>query len=141
MTGSKRWYQRNKSDSGVAASKVFAQLADQQAMLLNMSEEEIKVLAEKTAELTKQGLSMDKLRGISDSMLDIEGSIQKQMKARAFGLGEMLPDQQAMRDAAMEMQYGDATKGAEMMGQKWYNAKSLEKWDSNNNRYILKSEW
>ena len=103
------------SDSGVAASKVFAQLADQQAMLLNMSEEEIKVLAEKTAELTKQGLSMDKLRGISDSMLDIEGSIQKQMKARAFGLGEMLPDQQAMRDAAMEMQYGDATKGAEMM--------------------------
>ena len=39
---------------------------------------------------------MDKLRGISDSMLDIEGSIQKQMKA--FGLGEMLPDQQAMRD-------------------------------------------
>lgn len=103
------------SKSGVAANKVFAQLADQQAMLLNMSEEEIKVLAEKTAELTKQGLSMDKLRGVADSMLDIEGSISAQMKARAFGLGDMLPDQQAMRDAALEMQYGDATKGAEMM--------------------------
>ena len=52
-------------------------------------------MAQKSAELVKQGLSMDKLRGMSDNMLNIEGNILAQMKA-LFGLGEMLPDQQAM---------------------------------------------
>ena len=100
---------------GVNAAAVLKDMASQQNQMLGMSKEEIKVMAQKSAELVKQGLSMDKLRGMSDSMLDIEGNIAAQMKARQFGLGEMLPDQQAMTAAAMELQYGDAQKGAEMM--------------------------
>ena len=81
---------------GVNAAAVLKDMASQQNQMLGMSKEEIKVMAQKSAELVKQGLSMDKLRGMSDNMLNIEGNIAAQMKARQFGLGEMLPDQQAM---------------------------------------------
>ena len=100
---------------GVNAAAVLKDMASQQNQMLGMSKEEIKVMAQKSAELVKQGLSMDKLRGMSDNMLNIEGNILAQQKARAFGLGEMLPDQQAMFAAANELQFGDAQKGAEMM--------------------------
>ena len=100
---------------GVNAAAVLKDMASQQNQMLGMSKEEIKIMAQKSAELVKQGLSMDKLRGMSDNMLNIEGNIAAQMKARQFGLGEMLPDQQAMFAAANELQYGDAQKGAEMM--------------------------
>ena len=85
---------------GVNAAAVLKDMASQQNQMLGMSKEEIKVMAQKSAELVKQGLSMDKLRGMSDNMLNIEGNIAAQMKARQFGLGEMLPDQQAMFAAA-----------------------------------------
>ena len=54
-----------------------------------MSKEEIKIMKQKSAELVKQGLSMDKLRSISDNMLNIEGNIESSDE-KAFGLGEML---------------------------------------------------
>jgi len=100
---------------GVNASAVMKDMAANQQMMLGMSKEEIKILTQKTAELVKQGLSMEKMRGMSDNMLNIESSLKAEMKARQFGLGDMLGDTQAMRDAAYEIQFGDAEKGAEMM--------------------------
>jgi len=100
---------------GVSASVVMKDMAANQGMLVGKTKEEIKLLAKKTAELTKQGLSMGKMREMADNMLNIESSLKAESKARAMGLGDMLGDTQAMRAAAMEIQYGDATKGAEMM--------------------------
>ncbi len=100
---------------GVNASVVMKEMADRQAELLTMSEEEIKVLAKKTAELAKQGLSMKMMEGMADNMLNIEGSMQAEMKARAFGMGDLLSQTNEMRAAAAELQFGDAEKGAQMM--------------------------
>jgi len=100
---------------GVNASAVMKEMADRQAELLTMSEEEIKVLAKKTAELAKQGLSMKMMEGMADNMLNIEGSMQAEMKARAFGMGDLLSQTNEMRAAAAELQFGDAEKGAQMM--------------------------
>ena len=59
---------------------------------------------------------------------------------RAFGLGEMLPDQQGMFAAKNELQFGDETKGEndDCRCGKWNSGNHLEKWDSNNNRYMLR---
>lgn len=100
---------------GVNASVVMKEMADRQAELLTMSEEEIKVLAKKTAELAKQGLSMKMMEGMADNMLNIEGSLNAEMKARAFGMGDLLSQTNEMRAAAAELQFGDAEKGAQMM--------------------------
>ena len=100
---------------GVNASAVMKDMAANQRMMLNMTKDEVKELAKKTAELVKQGLSISKMRDMSDAMLDIESSMKAQQKARQMGLGEMMGDTEAMRAAAAEIQYGDATKGAEMM--------------------------
>ena len=100
---------------GVNASAVMKDMAENQRMMVGMSKEEIKVLAQKSAELAKQGLSMSKMRGVADNMLDIESSIRAEQKARVMGLGDMLGDTEAIRNAAFEIQYGDATKGADMM--------------------------
>ena len=100
---------------GVNAAAVMKDMAANQRMMLNMTKDEVKELAKKTAELVKQGLSISKMRDMSDAMLDIESSMKAQQKARQMGLGEMMGDTEAMRAAAAEIQYGDATKGAEMM--------------------------
>ena len=100
---------------GVNAAAVMKDMAANQRMMLNMTKDEVKELAKKTAELVKQGLSISKMRDMSDAMLDIESSMKAQQKARQMGLGEMMGDTEAMRAAAAEIQYGDAAKGAEMM--------------------------
>ena len=69
------------SGVGVNASAVMQDMAANQRMMLGMSKEEIKVLAEKSAELAKQGLSISKMRDMSDNMLNIESSLKAEMKA------------------------------------------------------------
>ena len=83
--------------------------------MVGKSKEELKYLAKKTAELHKQGMSMALIEDMSSNMLDIESSLKAQMKARAFGMGDMLGDTEKMRNAAMEIQFGDKAAGMEQM--------------------------
>jgi len=91
---------------GVNASVVMKEMANNQHQLLSMSKEEIKVLAKKTAELAKQGLTMEMMEGISGNMLNIEGSMQAEMKARAFGMGDLLSQTNEVRAAAAQIRFG-----------------------------------
>jgi hypothetical protein len=75
-------------------------------LLVGKSKEEIKILAKKTAELKKQGMSMDLMNSVSENMLDIESSLKAEMKARAFGMDI---NTSAIRDAAAAMKYGTGT--------------------------------
>jgi hypothetical protein len=92
---------------GVDASFVFKEMGENANLLVGKSKEEIKILAKKTAELKKQGMSMDLMNSVSENMLDIESSLKAEMKARAFGMDV---NTAAMREAALAYQMtGDAT--------------------------------
>jgi hypothetical protein len=92
---------------GVDASEVFKEMGKNANLLVGKSKEEIKILAKKTAELKKQGMSMDLMNSVSENMLDIESSLKAEMKARAFGMDV---NTAAMREAALAYQQtGDAT--------------------------------
>ena len=93
-------------DSGVLASVTFKDMASQQKLMVGMSEKEIKLLAQKTIAMNKQGRSLSDMRGIADNMLDIESSMKAQAKARIM-LGDKLTatqmeGMQGMTAAAME---------------------------------------
>jgi hypothetical protein len=92
---------------GVDASEVFKEMGKNANLLVGKSKEEIKILAKKTAELKKQGMSMDLMNSVSENMLDIESSLRAEMKARIFGMDV---NAAAMREAALAFQMtGDAT--------------------------------
>tara|TARA_R110001592_G_scaffold277598_1_gene544757 strand:+ start:1155 stop:4250 length:3096 start_codon:yes stop_codon:yes gene_type:complete len=96
------------NDAGVMASTTMKDLASQQHLMLGATEAEIKALAKKTIELNKQGVSLEQMRGISESMMDIEGSMKAQAKARIMLQGKLSNDQLAgmtdMTAAALEFQ-------------------------------------
>jgi hypothetical protein len=96
------------NDAGVMASTTMKDLASQQHLMLGATEAEIKALAKKTIELNKQGVSLEQMRGISESMMDIEGSMKAQTKARIMLQGKLSNDQLAgmtdMTAAALEFQ-------------------------------------
>jgi len=102
-------------DAGVLGSVVFKDMASQQKLMVGMSEKEIKLLAQKTIAMNKQGRSLSDMRSIADNMLDIESSMKAQAKARIM-LGDKLTatqmeGMQEMTAAAMDfMNTGDATK-------------------------------
>jgi len=102
-------------DAGVNASAVLKDMSSNMTAMVGKSKEELKYLAKKTAELHKQGMSMALIEDMSSNMLDIESSLKAQMKARAFGMGDMLGDTEKMRNAAMEIQFGDKAVGMEQM--------------------------
>ena len=102
-------------DAGVNASAVLKDMSSNMTAMVGKSKEELKYLAKKTAELHKQGMSMALIEDMSSNMLDIESSLKAQMKARAFGMGDMLGDTEKMRNAAMEIQFGDKAAGMEQM--------------------------
>ena len=96
------------NDAGVMASVTFKDLAAQQRLMVGATKEEIKLLAQKTIELNKQGLSLNDMKSISEGMMDIEGTMKAQAKARVL-LNDKLTDQQkagmeGMTAAAMEFQ-------------------------------------
>ena len=102
-------------DAGVLASKTFKDLASQQRLMVGMSKEEIKLLAKKTIEINKQGLSLSDMHGIADSMMDIESTMKAQAKARVMLQGQLSKDQiagmQSMTAAALEYQRTGDEKG------------------------------
>jgi hypothetical protein len=102
-------------DAGVNASAVLKDMSSNMTAMVGKSKEELKYLAKKTAELHKQGMSVALIEDMSSNMLDIESSLKAQMKARAFGMGDMLGDTEKMRNAAMEIQFGDKAAGMEQM--------------------------
>ena len=104
-------------DAGVNANAVLKDMSSNMTAMVGKSKEELKYLAKKTIELHKQGMSMTLIEDMSANMLDIESSLKAQMKARAFGMGEMLGDTEKMRNAAMEINFGDRAKGAELMAE------------------------
>jgi hypothetical protein len=92
---------------GVDASEVFKEMGKNANLLVGKSKEEIKILAKKTAELKKQGMSMDLMNSVSENMLDVESSLRAEMKARVFGMDV---NTAAMREAALAFEMtGDAT--------------------------------
>lgn len=95
-------------DSGVLASGVFKDMASQQRLMVGMTEKEINLLAKKTIELHKQGITLDDMHGIADSMMDIESTMKAQAKARVMLQGQLNADQlagmQGMTAAALEFQ-------------------------------------
>jgi hypothetical protein len=102
-------------DSGVLASGVFKDMASQQRLMVGMTEKEINLLAKKTIELHKQGVTLDDMHGIADSMMDIESTMKAQAKARVMLQGKLTQDQiagmSAMTAAALEFQNtGDTSK-------------------------------
>ena len=102
-------------DAGVLASVTFKDMASQQKLMIGMSEKEIKLLAQKTIAMNKQGRSLSDMRGIADNMLDIESSMKAQTKARIM-LGDKLTatqmeGMQGMTEAAMDfMNTGNTDK-------------------------------
>lgn len=105
-------------DAGVNASVVLQDMSSNMTAMVGKSKEELKFLAQKTAELRKQGMSMSLMEGMSSNMLDVESSLRAQMKARAFGLGDMLGDTEKMRNAAMQIKFGtDKAAGMEQMAE------------------------
>jgi hypothetical protein len=84
---------------GVDAGSVIQEMSKNQSLLVGKSKEEIAVLAKKTAELKKQGQSMELLQSVSDNMLNIEGSLRSEMKARLMTGKDI--NAQAVREAAM----------------------------------------
>lgn len=93
-------------ESGVNASEVFKEMGENANRLVGKSKEEIKILAKKTAELKKQGVSMGLMNSVAGNMLDIETSLKAEMKARAFGMDI---NTSAIRDAAAAMKFGTGT--------------------------------
>lgn len=93
-------------ESGVNASEIFKEMGENANKLVGKSKEEIKILAKKTAELKKQGVSMGLMNSVAGNMLDIETSLKAEMKARAFGMDI---NTSAIRDAAAAMKYGTGT--------------------------------
>jgi hypothetical protein len=93
-------------ESGVNASELFKEMGKNANLLVGKSKEEIKILAKKTAELKKQGMSMDLMNSVSENMLDIESSLKAEMKARAFGMDI---NTSAIREAAVAMKYNHGT--------------------------------
>ena len=96
------------NDAGVMANVTFKDLAAQQRLMVGATKEEIELLAKKTIELNKQGLSLNDMKSISEGMMNIEGTFAAQAKARVL-LNDKLTDQQkagmeGMTAAAMEFQ-------------------------------------
>jgi len=95
-------------DAGVLSSVVFKDLVGQQRMLVGATEKEIKLLAKKTVELNKQGLTLSLAKGMAESMMDIEGTMKAQAKARVILQGQLSKEQirgmQGMVAAGLEFQ-------------------------------------
>jgi len=91
-------------------------MAGSAGILVGASAEQLKNLAKATAELQKQGVSMQMMEEISGNVLNIESSLQAEMKARALGLDDMAGSANELRAAAMEFQFGDEATGMQMMG-------------------------
>jgi hypothetical protein len=77
---------------GIAASAVMKDMAGNMENLVGASEEALEAFAKQNIELRKQGLNMEKLESIADNMLDIEGSMKAQAKARAMLAGKLGQD-------------------------------------------------
>lgn len=74
---------------GIAASAIMKDMAGNMHNLVGASEEALEAFAKQNVELRKQGLNMEKLESIADNMLDIEGSMKAQAKARAMLAGKL----------------------------------------------------
>ena len=93
---------------GVDASGVIADMSKHQNLMVGKSKEEIKILARKTAELKKQGMSLELMDSVSSNMLDVESSLRAEMKARML-LGKDINVQKVREAAATYQMTGDAT--------------------------------
>ncbi len=102
---------------GVNASALFKQMAGSAGLLVGASAEELKNLAKKTAELQKQGVSMAQMEEMSGNLLNIETSLQSEMKVRAMGMDQIADSAGAFRQAAMAFEFGDEAEGMELMSQ------------------------
>ena len=102
---------------GVNASALFKQMAGSAGLLVGASAEELKNLAKKTAELQRQGVTMAQMEEMSGNLLNIETSLQAEMKVRAMGMDQIASSAGAFREAAKAFEFGDEAEGMELMSQ------------------------
>ena len=119
-------------DAGVMASGVFKDLGAQQRRIVGLTEKEIKLLAKKTIELSKQGLHLSDMQDIANNMMDIESTMKAQSKARVMLQGKLTQDQiqgmSAMQAAALEFQNtGDDSALLDAMEQTKMSAEQFAK--------------
>jgi hypothetical protein len=89
--------------SGVSTSALLNEMDGSMTRMVGKSKEQLEVFAKQSAQLVKQGGSMELMNKVADGMLDIESSMRANMKARQFGIGI---ETDKIREAAMAMQYG-----------------------------------
>jgi hypothetical protein len=89
--------------SGVSTSALLNEMDGSMTRMVGKSKEQLEVFAKQSAQLVKQGGSMELMNKVADGMLDIESSMRANMKARQFGLGI---ETDKIREAAMAMEYG-----------------------------------
>jgi hypothetical protein len=92
--------------SGVSTSALLNEMDGSMTRMVGKSKEQLEVFAKQSAQLVKQGGSMELMNKVADGMLDIESSMRANMKARQFGLGI---ETDKIREAAMAMQWGTGT--------------------------------
>ena len=119
-------------DAGVMAGGVFKDLGAQQRRIVGLTEKEIKLLAKKTIELSKQGLHLSDMQDIANNMMDIESTMKAQSKARVMLQGKLTQDQiqgmSAMQAAALEFQNtGDDSALLDAMEQTKMSAEQFAK--------------
>jgi hypothetical protein len=89
--------------SGVSTSALLNEMDGSMTRMVGKSKEQLEVFAKQSAQLVKQGGSMELMNKVAGGMLDIESSMRANMKARQFGIGI---ETDKIREAAMAMEYG-----------------------------------
>jgi len=90
------------SKEGISAKRAMEGMADSMSLLVGKSEEQLKTIIKSNAALVKQGTNLKQIEDISNSMLDIEGSLRSEAKARVF-LGRDI-NATAVRTASLALQ-------------------------------------
>ena len=85
--------------SGVDAKVAFEALADNELRLLNMSEDEVKVLAQQAAQMKQMGIDRKKSLDLAGQALDIETSLANQMKLQQVTGQNLTSEFEALRAA------------------------------------------
>jgi hypothetical protein len=93
---------------GVNANKVAKEMAENQDLIVNATEQELALNTRLTAELVKQGVTRESIKSSSKSLMDIENNIQQANKFRLM-TGKQL-DVQALTGAAVQLRTARGTE-------------------------------
>jgi len=90
------------SKEGISAKKAMEGMDGQMSQLVGKSKQQLETIIKSNAQLIKQGTNLKQIESISNNMLDIEGSMKAQAKARVM-LGRDM-NVNAVRSASLALQ-------------------------------------